>query len=56
MNVKLLIDAIVRQTTVLIAQLSTAAGVRANRDKPVAAATRYFESRRQDSVVRSVPE
>src|SRR5262245_38056821 len=29
MNVKLLIDAIVRQTTVLIAQLSTAAGVRA---------------------------
>lgn len=29
MNVKLLIDAIVQQTTVLIAQLSTAAGVRA---------------------------
>lgn len=29
MNVKLLVDAIVRQTTVLIAQLSTAAGVRA---------------------------
>lgn len=29
MNVKLLIDGIVRQTTVLIAQLSTAAGVRA---------------------------
>ena len=29
MNVKLLIDAIMRQTTVLIAQLSTAAGVRA---------------------------
>lgn len=29
MNVKLLIEAIVRQTTVLIAQLSTAAGVRA---------------------------
>jgi hypothetical protein len=29
MNVKLLIDGVVRQTTVLIAQLSTAAGVRA---------------------------
>src|SRR5690349_675651 len=29
MNVKLLIDGIVRQTTVLIAQLSTASGVRA---------------------------
>lgn len=29
MNVKLLIDAIVQQTTVLIAQLSTAAGIRA---------------------------
>src|SRR6187399_3307697 len=29
MNVKLLVDAIVRQTTVLIAQLSTTAGVRA---------------------------
>src|SRR5690349_23246652 len=28
-NTKLLIDAIVRQTTVLIAQLSTAAGIRA---------------------------
>ena len=29
MDVKLLIDAIVRQTTVLIAQLSTRAGIRA---------------------------
>ena len=29
MNLKLLIDGIVRQTTVLIAQLSTASGVRA---------------------------
>jgi hypothetical protein len=29
MDAKLLIDAIVRQTTVLIAQLSTAAGIRA---------------------------
>jgi hypothetical protein len=29
MNVKLLVDAIMRQTTVLIAQISTAAGVRA---------------------------
>ena len=29
MNVKILIDAIVRQTTLLIAQLSTAAGIRA---------------------------
>ncbi len=29
MNVNLLIDAIVRQTTVLIAQLATAAGARA---------------------------
>ena len=29
MNVKLLVDAIMRQTTVLVAQLSTAAGVRA---------------------------
>jgi hypothetical protein len=29
MDVKLLIDAIVRQTTVLIAQLSTSAGLRA---------------------------
>jgi hypothetical protein len=28
MNAKLLIDAIVQQTTVLIAQLSTAAGIR----------------------------
>lgn len=30
MNTRLLIDAIVRQTTVLIAQLSTAAGIRAH--------------------------
>lgn len=29
MNVNLLIDAIVRQTTVLIAQVATAAGIRA---------------------------
>jgi hypothetical protein len=29
MNLKLLIDGIVRQTTVLVAQLSTSAGVRA---------------------------
>ncbi len=29
MDVKLLIDAVMRQTTVLIAQLSTAAGIRA---------------------------